>query len=241
MLKYLSRAKTIATVSEFSKKDIITHYKIDPSKIDVVYSAAKQIFVPLNEQEKEATKLKFTDGKEFFVYVGSIHPRKNLINLLKAFSVFKKKQQSNMKLLLAGRLAWKYDFFLKNLKTYKYRSEVVMADYLEETELVKVVGSAYSLVYPSLWEGFGVPVLEAMKCNVPVITSSNSPMQEIAKGAALYFDPSDHNDIADKMMLLYKDEVLRKKLIQKGREIIPQYSWDKTADLLWQSIMKAVR
>ena len=162
------------------------------------------------------------------------------MNLLKAFSIFKKKQQSNMKLLLAGRLAWKYDSFLESLKTYKYRSDVVITGYLDEKDLVKVIGSAYALLYPSLWEGFGVPILEAMKCNVPVITSSNSPMQEIAKDAALYIDPSDHNDIADKMMLLYKDEALRKKLIQKGREIIPQYSWDKTADLLWQCVLKAI-
>jgi glycosyltransferase involved in cell wall biosynthesis len=238
--KYLNKAATIATVSEFSKKDIVSHYKIDPSKIDIVYSAAKEIFVPISGQEKIEIKKKFTDGKEFFVYVGSIHPRKNLINLLKAFSVFKKKQQSNMKLLLAGRLAWKYDSFLENLKTYKYRSDVVMTDYLDEKELVKVIGSAYALVYPSLWEGFGVPVLEAMSSNVPVITSSNSSMQEIGKAAALYANPSDHNDIAEKMMMLYKDETLRKNFILKGKEITTQYRWDKTADLLWQSILKAV-
>ena len=238
--KFLNKANTIATVSEFSKKDIQVHYKINSSKIDVVYSAAREIFGPVDEQEKEITKKKFAEGREFFVYAGAIHPRKNLMNLLKAFSIFKKKQQSNMKLMLAGRLAWKYDSFLESLKTYKYRSDVVMTGYLDEKDLVKVIGSAYALVYPSLWEGFGVPILEAMKCNVPVITSSNSPMQEIAKDAALYIDPSDHNDIADKMMLLYKDEALRKKLIQKGREIIPYYSWDKTADLLWQCVLKAI-
>ena len=238
--KFLNTAKVIATVSEFSKKDIISHYKIDPARIDVVYSAAKELFVPINDREKEEIKKKFTEGKEFFVFAGSIHPRKNLINLLKAFSVFKKKQQSNMKLLLVGRLAWKYDSFLEGLKTYKYRSDVVMTDYLDEIELAKVIGSAYALVYPSLWEGFGVPVLEAMRCDIPVITSSNSAMQEIAKDAALYFDPSDLNDIADKMMLLYKDESLRKKLVQKGKDITSNYSWDKTAHLLWQSILKAV-
>ena len=145
-----------------------------------------------------------------------------------------------MKLLLAGRLAWKYDSFLENLKTYKYRSDVVMTGYLDEKELVKVIGSAYALVYPSLWEGFGVPVLEAMRTNVPVITSSNSSMQEIGKAAALYANPSDHNDIAEKMMMLYKDETLRKNFILKGKEIATQYSWNKTANLLWQSILKAV-
>jgi glycosyltransferase involved in cell wall biosynthesis len=96
------------------------------------------------------------------------------------------------------------------------------------------------MVYPSLFEGFGVPVLEAMRCEVPVITSANSSMQEITHDAALYCDPSNYNDIADKMMLLYKDENLRKKLIQKGKEVIDQFNWERTAEILWQSILKAV-
>jgi glycosyltransferase involved in cell wall biosynthesis len=115
-----------------------------------------------------------------------------------------------------------------------------MTGYIAEKELAKIIGSAYTLIYPSLFEGFGVPVLEAMQCNVPVITSANSSMQEIAKDAALYVDANDHNDIADKMMRIYKDENLRDELIQKGKEVITQYSWNKTADLLWQSILKAI-
>lgn len=238
--KFLDKAKTLATVSEFSKQDIIAHYKIDPQKIDVVFSAAKEIFKPSSNEEQQETKNKYTDGKEYFIYVGAIHPRKNLINLLKAFSVFKKRQQSNMKLLLAGRLAWKYESFVQSLKSYKYRNDVIMTGYVGENELVKIIGAAYALVYPSLFEGFGVPVLESMQSNVPVITSANSSMQEIAKDAALYVDANNYNDIADKMMYIYKDENLIKDLIQRGKEIAPKYSWSKTADLLWQSIMKAV-
>ncbi|MFI5132987.1 MAG: glycosyltransferase family 4 protein [Chitinophagales bacterium] len=237
--KFLSKAAFVATVSEFTKQDILSRYKIETTKIDVVYSAAREIFHQLTEQEKATTKKQYTDGKEYFVYIGAIHPRKNLINLLKAFSVFKKRQQSNMKLVLAGRLAWKYESFLEQLKTYKYRDDVVMTGYLPEEELAKITGSAYALVYPSLLEGFGVPVLEAMSCRVPVITSVNSAMQEIAKEAAVYIAPDNYNDIADKMMLLYKDENLRKELIKKGEKIVTQYSWDRTAALLWQSILKA--
>lgn len=238
--KFLNKARSLVTVSEFSKQDIIDHYKIDPNKIEVVFSAAKEIFKPLNDDEKRATKNKYTDGKEYFVYAGAIHPRKNLISLLKAFSVFKKRQQSNLKLLFAGRLAWKYESFAQNLKTYKYRNDVVMTGYVAEEELVKIIGSAYALVYPSLFEGFGVPVLEAMQSSVPVITTAGSSMQEIAKDAALYADAGDHNDIADKMMRIYKDENLRNELIQKGKKIAAQYSWDKTTDLLWQGILKAI-
>lgn len=238
--KFLGKAISIATVSEFSKKDIIAQYGTDAKKINVVYNGVKEIFNPINNEAKATIKNKYTDGKEYFIYAGSIHPRKNLITLLKAFSVFKKRQQTNMKLVLAGRLAWQYESFEKDLKSYKYRNDVVLTGYVEEAVLAEIIGAAYGLVYPSFFEGFGVPVLEAMRCDVPVITSADSAMQEIAKDAALYADANSHTDIANKMMLLYKDENLRKELILKGRQIVKQYSWDKTATLLWQSIEKVM-
>ena len=238
--KFLKKAKSIATVSQFSKQDILHHYKTDPRKINVVYSAAKEIFKPVAIEMAGETKNKYANGMEYFLYVGAIHPRKNLLNLLKAFSIFKKRQKSNIKLILAGRLAWKYEFFIQNLKKYKYREDVIMLGYLCEDELVKIMASSYALVYPSLLEGFGVPVLEAMKCNVPVITSSHSSMEEIAKDAALYAAAENFEDIAENMMRIYKDENLRKELIEKGKTIAPQYSWQRTAELLWQSILRAV-
>lgn len=238
--KFLGKAISIATVSEFSKKDIIAQYGTDAKKINVVYNGVKEIFNPINNDAKATIKNKYTDGKEYFIYAGSIHPRKNLITLLKAFSVFKKRQQTNMKLVLAGRLAWQYESFEKDLKSYKYRNDVVLTGYVEDAVLADIIGAAYAQVYPSLFEGFGVPVLEAMRCDVPVITSADSAMQEIAKDAALYADANSHTDIANKMMLLYKDENLRKELILKGRQIVKQYSWDKTATLLWQSIEKVM-
>ncbi|HET9823712.1 MAG TPA: glycosyltransferase family 1 protein, partial [Chitinophagaceae bacterium] len=172
--KFLKKASAIATVSEFSKRDIMKYYQIDGEKIDVVYSAAKEIFRPVSDDVKAQVKNKYTAGKDYFLCVGAMHPRKNLVNLLKAFSVFKKRQKSGFKLILAGRLAWKYDSFIESLRKYKYRDDVVMLGYLSEEELVKITGSAYALVYPSLLEGFGVPVIEAMKCSVPVVTSSHS-------------------------------------------------------------------
>ena len=238
--KMLAKAKAITTASAFSKNDIIDQYVVSADKINVVYNAAKEIFEPLTDEEKQATKAKYTGRKEYFIYAGAIHPRKNLVNLLKAFSLFKKRQQSSMKLVLTGRLAWKYDSFVKNLKTYKYRDDVVMTGYVGEEEIKKLIGSAYAMVYPSLFEGFGVPVLEAMQSDVPVITSLNSSMQEIAKEAALYADPESPADIAEKMMLLYKDEKLRSQLIEKGRVTGKQYSWEQSAEHLWQSIEKAM-
>ncbi len=240
--RFLEKAASVATVSEHSKQDMLTHYNsISEEKIRVVHSAAKEIFRPVTLEQKEEVKQRYTAGKEFFLHTGAIHPRKNLIHLLKAFSVFKKRQQSGMKLVIAGRLAWKYGSFIQSLENYKYRDDVVITGYLEEQELAALTGAAYAMVYPSLYEGFGVPVLEAMQCDVPVITSAGSSMQEIAGEAALYADPASYQDIAEQMMRLYKDESLRRRLIEKGKEIVSKYSWDRTADLLWQSMGDAVR
>jgi glycosyltransferase involved in cell wall biosynthesis len=237
--KFLKKASCIATVSRYSKDDIIEKYSIPPEKIKVIYSAAKEVFKPLSFVEKSEVKQQYTSGREYFIYAGSIHPRKNLINLLKAFSIFKKRQKSNWKLVLAGRYGWKNDEFKTLLKSYKYKEDVLLTGYIPEEEMAKLIASSYALVYPSHFEGFGIPVLEAMQCEVPVLTSEKSSMQEIAEDAALYFDPLDINGIADKMMLIYKDENLRMELIKKGKLIAEKYKWSLTADLLWQSIEEA--
>jgi glycosyltransferase involved in cell wall biosynthesis len=236
---FLEKADAVATASEFSKQDILSHYGIPPEKISVIYNGVNEIFQPLAEEIKTRTKEKFTGGKEYFVYAGFIHPRKNLMNLLKAFSVFKKRQQTNMKLVLAGKLAQNYESFTESLKSYKYRNDVVLTGYMEDKELANIIGSAYGMICPSRFEGFAVPAIMAMKAAVPVITITDSAMQEITNDAALYANAGDYKDIAEKMMLLYKDENKRKDLVRQGTVTAQQYNWDRTADLLWQSIQKA--
>ncbi len=236
---FIKKAKRLVTVSQFSKQDIMTQYQTDDSKISVVYNGIKDIFIPTSFDKQAEVKEKFTAGTEFFLYAGAIHPRKNLINLLKAFSIFKRRLKSSMKLVLAGRLAWKNDEFLTLLATYKYKEDVVLTGYVNESDLADLMAAAYSLVYPSLFEGFGVPVIEAMKCGVPVLTSKNSSMQEIGEEAALYFDPQNIDDIANKLMRIYKDEKERNDLIEKGFLVAQKYSWQKTADGVWDSLIKA--
>jgi glycosyltransferase involved in cell wall biosynthesis len=237
--QFLRKANRIAAVSEFTKNDIIKNYRIRAEKIDVVYNAVKSSFQPLGWDEKDRVKQKYTDGKEYFLYTGAIHPRKNLINLLKGFSMFKKRVQTTMKLVLAGRLAWKNEEFLQLLKTFKYREDVILTGYLPEGELVELTAAAYALVYPSLFEGFGVPVLEALACEVAPLTSRGTAMEEIAGNAALYFDPNDVTDIGNKLLLIYRDEDLKQKLVENSKEILPKYSWENSADALWQCIEKA--
>ncbi|MDB5252754.1 MAG: glycosyltransferase family 4 protein [Flaviaesturariibacter sp.] len=238
--RFARKAASIATVSEFSKNDLVAQYGIDPARIQVVYSAVKPVFQPLDGDEKAAVKEQYTGGREYFIYAGAIQPRKNLVNLLKAFSKFKKRQKNSWKLVLAGRLAWKNGDFLDLLKSYKFRDDVVLTGYVSENELARLVGASYALVYPSLFEGFGVPPLEAIQCAVPPLTSEASAMEEIAGEAALYFNPTDPHSIANALMRIYQDEDSRAALIAKGHAIAAQYSWDRTASLLWDSVLRAV-
>lgn len=236
---FLRKAAIVVTVSDFTRSDILAKYPMPPQKIRVVKGAARDIFTPVSWQEKEQVKDGYADGREYFLFTGGIHPRKNLLNLLKAFSLFKKWQHSNMKLLVAGRLAWQYDEVLTKLKTYKYRNDVVLLDYLPEEQLARVTAAAYALVYPSYFEGFGLPLLEAMQSEVPVIASNTSSMPEIGGDAALYADPADPNAIAKHMLNLYRDETLRARLVAAGKEQAARFSWDTAAEQLWQIITEA--
>lgn len=238
---FLKKAGNLLTVSEFSKNDLLAHYPVKASKVSVVYGAARSGFHPLDWEAREAVKAGYANGREYFLFVGGIHPRKNLLNLLKAFSLFKKWQKSNMQLLVVGRLAWQYEALIEKLKTYKYREDVVMLDYITDDQLTKITASAYALVYPSYFEGFGLPILEAMQSGVPVIASDTSSMPEVAGTAALFAGPGDPDAIAKQMLHLYKDEAARNKLIEAGKQRAAAFSWDKTAEQVWEAILKTAK
>jgi glycosyltransferase involved in cell wall biosynthesis len=233
---YINKSKHIIAVSEFTKQDIIAQYNTPAQKITVIPNAARSIFRIHTWDEKQAVKERYAGGKEFFLYTGSIHPRKNLLNLLKAFSIFKKWQHSEMKLVLAGRAAWKSESFIKSLDTYKYRNDLVLTGYLPDEELARLTASAYAMVYPSVFEGFGLPVVEAMQSGVPVVTSNTSALPETGGNAALYANPDMVDEIAGQMMLLYKDEALRARQVALGLEQAARYSWDESARKIWEVI-----
>lgn len=236
---FIRKAKKLVTVSDFSKNDIIKTYRIAENKIMVIPGAARTGFIPLAWEEKQAVKDGYADGKEYFLFVGGIHPRKNLLNLLKAFSHFKKWQQSSMKLLVAGRLAWQYDDLLEKIKTYKYREDVVLLGYLSDTQLQKLVGAAYALVYPSWFEGFGLPIVEAMQAGVPVICSNTSSMPEVAEVAAVFTDPSNPDAIGKEMLALYRNEGIRNAFIERGLQRAQVFSWNQTAISVYRELKQA--
>jgi glycosyltransferase involved in cell wall biosynthesis len=238
--KFLATAKSIVTTSAWMKQAVVTQYNTNAAAVKIIPAGADENFNPINEEEKSAIKNKYTEGKEFFLYTGDIHPVNNILNLLKAFSIFKKRQQTGMKLILAGKLSPGFQAFKKSIASYKYRNDVVWLEDLATSDLIQITAAAYGLINISLYQGFNSSILQAMRCAVPVIITADSSMQDLPDGAVLFTDANDIAAVADKMKMLYKDENLRKELIQKGSIVASEYNWDKTAGLFWESICKAI-
>ncbi len=237
--RFLQKARIIAVLSDFVKSEIISLYNVPAQKITVIGSAADSSFKPLDWEVREQVKEQYAQGCEYFIFTGGLNPAKNLMNVLKAFSIFKKWQKTNMKLLIIVN-SNEYEDQAEKLNSYKYKNETKLAENLSGNELAQVTGGAYAMIFPSFYEGFGVAILEAMQCEVPVITSSHSSMAEIAGDAALYANPESPEELAEQMKRIFKDEQLRNKLIIAGKERVKLYSWDKTIALTSQLIQQVV-
>ena len=233
--KFAHKAKKIITVSEFSKQDIIDNYKVEPDKIDVVYNGANEGFKPLSEEEKIKIRNQYTAGYQYFMFVGSLHPRKNLARLFPAFDLFKERTGSDVKLLIVGEKRWWTEPIQKAYEAMKHKDDVVFVGHLQMAELHRVTAASLASVYVSYFEGFGIPIVEAYKCDVPVITSNVTSMPEVAGDAALLVDPFDIESIAGALELVMDDNV-RNSLIEKGRIRRNDFSWDKAAEQ-WYSVI----
>jgi glycosyltransferase involved in cell wall biosynthesis len=234
--KFVQAAGRIATVSEYSKQDMVQYFGADPQKIDVVYNGSHERYQPLEQAEKEAVRAQYSEGQPYFLYVGSIHPRKNVARLLKAFDQFKEATQSPLKMLVVGRKMGKGSPLEQLLPTLTHAADILFLGYLSTDTLPKVVGAAYALTYVSLFEGFGIPLLEALYCDVPSITAKTSSMPEVVGEAGLLADPTSTEDIAQKMQQLWQQPALRRALIEKGRQQRQLFSWQQTAQKLWKSL-----
>ena len=237
--KFAKKANAIVTVSHFSKSEIEKFYQIPSEKITVIYNGANHLYRPLGFEEKQSIKEKYAQGCEYFVFAGALHPRKNIGNLLKAFALFKRKQRSNMKLLVIGRFAWNSNEIKEIIEQHPYKEDVIQYDYMQVEELSQVIGAAYALTFVSLYEGFGIPVLEALNCNVPVIAANGSSLNEVAGDCALFVDPNDIHSISHQMCVLYKEEGLRKELSEKCSLQASHFSWDRSA-LEFYNVVKKI-
>lgn len=239
--RYAHKATRIATVSEYSKMDISKEFHVNPDKIDVVYDGVNELFAPVTNLEKQAIKVKYTAGADYFVYVGALHPRKNIARLLQAFDAFKKTSNATIKLVIVGKKMWWTNELEKIYEAMQFKADVIFTGRLPELELNLVIASSLALTYVPYFEGFGIPILEAFQCETAVITSNVTSMPEVAGDAALLVDPFSVDSIKDAMLAIVKDNSLRNTLIEKGKIRRHHFSWNKSADLLWGSIEKAIQ
>ncbi len=238
--RYAHHATRIATVSEYSKKDIAETYSIDNDKIGVVYNGAHNNYRPLDNEEKNATRQKYSCGKPYFIFVSTIHKRKNLTGLLKAFDKYKTRDSQETQLIVVGAKQWWGKELKKAYETMQFQKDVHLIGRAEPEELSKLMAASIALVYPSYFEGFGIPIVEAFEAETAVITSNTTSMPEVAGNAAILVDPNSEESICDAMLIIANNESIRQELIDKGRERKKLFNWDKTAEQLWGEIEKTI-
>lgn len=238
--KFARESNRIATVSNFSKLDIIKQYHIDPDKIDVVYNGANESFHKLDNMAQEKVRNRVTGGTPYFFFIGSLHPRKNLTNLFKAFDMFRASTDTPVKLVIAGVKKWWTTEIQSVYNSLLHKSDIVFIGHLKSRDVNDIMASALALTYVSYFEGFGIPIVEAFKCGVPVITSNVTSMPEIAGDAALLTDPFKPESIAKAMKDVVVNDQLRNQLIESGFRRAAEFTWDKSAQRLWASIEKTV-
>ncbi len=240
MPAFLHKAITIVTTSDYLSKEILRQYLMGEEKIKSFHLAASDHYQPVGWEEKESIKDKYAEGKEYFLFSGEIHPGIRLLNLLKAFSFFKKRQKSNMQLIITTQSASENNQFIENLKTFKYREEVQFLQNLPERDLGKITSAAYAFVYPASYDGIAVSPLQAMQCGVPVITTNTGAIPEITGEAAIYADPENFEDIAHQMMLVFKDENKRKQLINAGNLLVQKKIARKNDFQWWKPTLTSI-
>lgn len=237
--KFVKKASRVVTVSEFSKNDIAQSYKCNPDKIDVVYNGSHELYVPISEEQKQAVKERYSSGEEYFIFIGSLHPRKNVDGLLKSFDLFKRQTSSKLKLLIVGEKFFLNRDLERTFQQMTYKNDVIFTGRKEPDELAGILGAAWALAFVPHFEGFGIPLLEAMNCDVPSVASNVTSLPEVAGDTAVYCNPSDINSIAKALSLMAYDENIRNQLISNCRTQRQKFSWDKTAEKLWLSIEKS--
>lgn len=238
--KFARKATRVATISDYSKKDINITYKVSLNKIDNVSCGVKSKFYPLSEETKMDVRNQYSEGLGYFFFIGSMHPRKNIVRLLQAFEKFKIETGSLLKLILAGNIFWGDETVQAVLIDMKFKEDVIFVGRVSDAELLNLLGSAFALTFVPTFEGFGLPIVEAFQCDVPVISSNTTSMPEVVGDAGLLADPFSVDDIAGQMALLWQNENLKHNLIIKGRDQKKLFSWEKTASLLYDSIIKCV-
>lgn len=241
----VDRSDKIITVSESSKNDIIKFLNVDESKIEIVYNGVD--YEKFNKYYTEDIKLivrnKYNLPQNYILYMGTLEPRKNIDSIIEAFALIKKQEDfDNIKLVIAGKKGWLFEDIFNLVDKLNLKDHVIFTDYVDETDKPIIYNMAKLFVFPSLYEGFGIPVLEAMASSVPVITSNMSSLPEVAGDAAILVNPKDIEDIAKNMIKILSDDDLKNELVRKGYIQAQKFTWEASAEKLYniyKEIMKS--
>jgi glycosyltransferase involved in cell wall biosynthesis len=235
-------AAHIITSSEFSRRDIIKTYRVPPERITVTHAAASKIFEPAEASEIERVRAHYKIEGDYILAVGSIQPRKNLVRLLEAYSdLLRARTQAKLPcLVIAGKRAWLYEETLRSVNLLGLSDNVVFTGYVPERDLPPLYSGALCFVYPSYFEGFGLPPLEAMKCGAPVITGNRTSLPEVVGEAGLMVDPFDKGAIGAAIGRVVDDAGLRRDLRERGFERARRFDWLETARLTVRAYEQAV-
>ncbi len=237
---YAHKASRLATVSEYSKKDIVENYRIEPAKIDVLYNGYNSVYQPVGEVEKIRIRSIYTNGDDYFIFVGSLHPRKNVANMLSAYDQFRKMCPNKVKFVIIGEYFFNTDDIRRTLASMQFKNDVLFLGRIEPLIIRDLMASAIALVLVSKFEGFGIPVIEALRCNTPAIVSNVTSLPEVAGNSAIYADPFSVDSICNAMLQMVSHPKLREQLIENGRKVSDRFSWEKTSKLFWDSITKTI-
>ena len=243
----IKKAKKIITISNSSKSDIIKEYGISSDKVVVVYPGVKEISnIKYQISNMDELQKKFGIDGDYILFVGTLQPRKNIVRLIEAFSKVVQNYSSSersesrsrfstssnnkgLQLVIIGKKGWMFDDILSAPEKFGVKDNVLFIDNAADEDLPSLYQHAQFFILPSLYEGFGLPILEAMNYGCPVITSNVSSLPEAGGDAALYVDPQNPEDIAEKMKKLLSDDNLKKELVEKGYIQVKKFSWEKTA------------
>lgn len=226
------KAASILTVSEYSRQDIIKTYKLPSEKVVVTYNGIEPHFTLNASSQNEIQELRSRYGisRDYILAVGSLQPRKNLVRLIHAYSELRSRNNGfNHQLVIVGRKLWLADGIFDEVKKQQWADDVILTGYVNDNDLAALYRSANAFVYPSLFEGFGLPPVEAMACGTPVITSNNSCLPEVTGDAAILIDPYNEREMADTILKVTSDKTLRHELRERGIAQAKKFTWNDAA------------
>jgi len=226
------KSDLIITISESAKNDIIKNLGVNEDKIEIVHPGIdlENYSQKYKKEELERIRKKYNLPSEYILYLGTIEPRKNIERIIKAFIKYKEKVDDDLKFVIVGKKGWKYENIMKLIESMG--TDIIITGYIDEEDKIPIYKLAQFFAFPSLYEGFGMPVLEAMAAGVPVVTSNVSSLPEVAGDAAILVDPLSEDEIFEAYKKIRSDSNYREEMIQKGYEQAKKYQWKYSAKKL---------